>query len=45
MFYLSEQGDKWREYARRQGVTIKPFDLDGHMQDVRDGYIVRTLPI
>jgi hypothetical protein len=38
VFYPPEQGGEWSDHARRHGVTIRPFDLDAHMQDIRDGY-------
>src|SRR5208337_3114115 len=37
-FYPPEQGGEWSENSRRHGVTIRPCDLDEHMQDIRDGY-------
>jgi len=38
VFYPPEQGGEWSERSRRHGVTITPYDLDAHMQDIRDGY-------
>ena len=30
-----ECGGEWSEHSRRHGVTIRPYDLDEHMQDIR----------
>jgi len=38
VFYPLERGGEWSENSRRHGVTITPYDLDEHMQDIRDGY-------
>src|SRR6516165_4491652 len=38
IFYPPEQGGEWSERSRHHGVTITPYDLDAHMQDIRDGY-------
>jgi hypothetical protein len=38
VFYPPEQGGEWSEHSRCHGVTITPYDLDEHMQDIRDGY-------
>jgi hypothetical protein len=38
IFYPPEQGGEWSENSRRHGVTIRPYNLDEHMQDIRDGY-------
>ena len=38
VFYPPECGGEWSEHSRRHGVTITPYDLDEHMQDIRDGY-------
>ena len=38
VFYPPERGGEWSENSRRHGITITPYDLDEHMQDIRDGY-------
>jgi hypothetical protein len=38
LFYPPEQGGDWSENSRRHGVAITPYDLDEHMQDIRDGH-------
>ena len=38
VFYPPERGGEWSEHSRRHGVTIRPYDLEEHMQDIRDGY-------
>lgn len=38
VFYPPERGGEWSENSRRHGITITPYDLDEHMQAIRDGY-------
>jgi hypothetical protein len=38
VFYPPERGGEWSEHSRSHGVTITPYDLDEHMQAIRDGY-------
>lgn len=38
VFYPPERGGEWSENSGRHGITITPYDLDEHMQDIRDGY-------
>ena len=37
VFYPPERGGEWSEHSRRHGVTVTPYDLDEHMQAIRDG--------
>jgi hypothetical protein len=38
VFYPPERGGEWSEHSRSHGVTITPYDLDEHVQAIRDGY-------
>jgi hypothetical protein len=38
VFYPPDQGGEWSERSRHHGVTVTPYDLDVHIQDIRDGY-------
>jgi hypothetical protein len=37
-FYPHETRGEWSRTARAQGVTITPYELQAHSQDIRDGY-------
>jgi hypothetical protein len=43
-FYPHENSLEWTEAAREQGVTVTAYQLQHHLQDIKDGYYCPTLP-
>lgn len=37
-FYPHETSSGWSEVTREHGVTITPYELENHSQDIHDGY-------
>ena len=37
-FYPHENSAGWSEAARENGITIIPYELQNHSQDIQDGY-------
>jgi len=42
-FYPNENSAEWSEAARQHGVTVTPFELQNHLQDIKDGYYCPSL--
>jgi hypothetical protein len=42
-FYPNENSTAWSEAAREHGVTVTAYELQNHLQDIKDGYYCPSL--
>ena len=42
-FYPHENATNWPDATRAQGVTVTPYELENHRQDIENGYYCPTL--
>ncbi len=42
-FYPNENAAGWPEATQIQGVTVTPYELENHLQDIKAGYYCPTL--
>lgn len=42
-FYPNEVASGWPDATRAHGVTVTPYELENHLQDIKDGYYCPTL--
>jgi hypothetical protein len=42
-FYPNENATRWPDTTRINGVTVTPYELENHLQDLEDGYYCPTL--
>ena len=42
-FYPHENSLGWPEATRKSGITISPYELQHHLQDIEDGYYCPSL--
>jgi len=43
-FFPHEESAAWPEAARKHGATVTEYELQNHLQDIKDGYYCPTLP-